>query len=57
MSFDDLDSTLELDKSIMQKAPAQTTRSKRPISDQTFREITKAKKNKKINEIRKLNSI
>ncbi|CAF0996013.1 unnamed protein product [Brachionus calyciflorus] len=52
-SFDD--STLN--QSIMKRAPAETTRSKRPISDQTFREITTfAKKKKKINEIREINS-
>lgn len=57
-SNNDLDSTLESEKSIMQRAPAQTTRSKRPISDQTFREITEVskKKKKKINYIRDLNA-
>ncbi|CAF1137557.1 unnamed protein product, partial [Brachionus calyciflorus] len=44
-------------QSIFQKPPAETTRSKRPISDQTYREITEvAKKKKKVNEIRELNS-
>ncbi|CAF1130418.1 unnamed protein product [Brachionus calyciflorus] len=46
-----------LNQSIFQKPPAETTRSKRPISDKTYREITEvAKKKKKVNEIRELNS-
>ncbi|CAF1095703.1 unnamed protein product [Brachionus calyciflorus] len=46
-----------LNQSIFQRPPAETTRSKGPISDQTYREITEvAKKKKKVNEIRELNS-
>ncbi|CAF0914257.1 unnamed protein product [Brachionus calyciflorus] len=46
-----------LNQSISQRPPAETTRSKRPISDQTYREITElAKKKKKVNEIREYNS-
>ncbi|CAF1067454.1 unnamed protein product [Brachionus calyciflorus] len=46
-----------LNQSIFQRPPAETTRTKRPISDQTYREITEvAKKKKKVNEIRELNS-